>query len=460
MRTLAILGRPNVGKSTLFNRLTGSRRALVHDMPGVTRDRLEAKGRLGELEFNVIDTAGMDVGDTGGLEARLTAQSLAGLAEADVGILLVDAKGGITGLDADLAKMLRCKAGKPILLVANKAESRAAQSGIGEAWSLGLGEPIAISAEHGDGMPDLLAALRPYLAPPPTEAEDGEERAVLGQDEDEADDGDDWFRLAVVGRPNVGKSSLINRLLQSERLLTGPEPGLTRDSVQVMFEWQGKRIELVDTAGLRRKARIDHQVEKLSASSTVRSIRGAHVVLLLVDATAPLEHQDLTIANLALDEGRALVVAANKWDLIEEPEEALSELRYKIEEKLAQIKGVELAVVSAKTGRGLDRLLEAATVAHARWRKRIPTHKLNQWLHAALERHPPPMAQNRRIKIRFMTQVATRPPRFALFANKSADMLPESYLRYLAAGLREAFDLDGAPLHLMVRHGENPYDKK
>jgi GTP-binding protein len=469
MRTVAILGRPNVGKSTLFNRLVGRRRALVHDLPGVTRDRIEGRGRLYELRFRVIDTAGIELGaPEESLPARLARLSLQGLEEADVGLFLIDARAGVTALDREIAALLRRQA-KPILLLANKCEGRAGGSGLAEAFELGLGEPIAISAEHGEGLVELADALRPLLAepageaacegeplpadgaaPPPTAADEGADAA-----EEEAQRGP--LRLAVVGRPNVGKSSLINALLRSERLLTGPEPGLTRDAVRIAWEWQGRAVELVDTAGLRKKARIEAPLEKLSASATIRAIREADVVLLLLDAERPLEHQDATIAERAIEEGKALVLAVNKWDLVAEPQALLAELRARIAERLDEVKGIQPIPISAKTGRNLDRLLPAVVEAFRRWSRRVPTAKLNRWLQAMLEAHPPPMVEKKRVKLRYVTQVATRPPTFALFGNRPAEHLPQSYLRYLANGLRQAFDLEGTVLRFRVRSSENPY---
>jgi len=469
MRTVAILGRPNVGKSTLFNRLVGRRRALVHDLPGVTRDRIEGRGRLYELRFRVIDTAGIELGaPEESLPARLARLSLQGLEEADVGLFLIDARAGVTALDREIAALLR-RQPKPILLLANKCEGRAGASGLAEAFELGLGEPIAISAEHGEGLVELADALRPLLAepageaacegeplpadgaaPPPTSADEGGDSA-----EEEAQRGP--LRLAVVGRPNVGKSSLINALLRSERLLTGPEPGLTRDAVRIAWEWQGRAVELVDTAGLRKKARIEAPLEKLSASATIRAIREADVVLLLLDAERPLEHQDATIAERAIEEGKALVLAVNKWDLVAEPQALLAELRARIAERLDEVKGIQPIPISAKTGRNLDRLLPAVVEAFRRWSRRVPTAKLNRWLQAMLEAHPPPMVEKKRVKLRYVTQVATRPPTFALFGNRPAEHLPKSYLRYLANGLREAFDLEGTVLRFHIRAAENPY---
>ena len=439
---VAILGRPNVGKSTLFNRLVGRRQAIVDDTPGVTRDRIEGVCRLGPSEFRVIDTAGLDDGDADSLAGRLRAQSMLGLDEAVVGVFVVDARGGVTAADRELADELR-RQKKPIILVANKCEGRVAEAQLAEAWGLGLGEPLPVSAEHGDGIPDLLEALRPHLAAPAAEPE--------------AEPTEKPLRLAVVGRPNAGKSSLINRLLDQDRLLTGPEPGLTRDSVALRLSYQGREIELVDTAGLRRKAKVAAKLEKMSTSATLRALKFAEVVALVVDATAPLERQELTIARLVVQEGRALVLVLNKWDLIDDPNAVMGEIRYVLSTQLADVRGVPCVPLSALTGRNVDRLLPAVVAAHARWDKRVPTAALNRWLGAALEQHPPPLAQGRRVKIRYATQTTARPPTFVLFANKSAEYLPESYLRYLAAGLRETFDLEGVPIRFHVRHGENPY---
>ena len=442
---IAIIGRPNVGKSTLFNRLAGGKRAIVHDTPGVTRDRLEAEARLFDLDFTVVDTAGLEIGMKQQLSERLVAQTLAGLESADLGIFLVDARSGITPLDEEIARLLRAQA-KPIILVANKCEARSGEAEAQAAWSLGLGEPIPISAEHGQGLEALADALRPHLE------QTSEETPAIG-----TDDEDGPLHLAIVGRPNVGKSSLINRLIKEQRLLTGPEPGLTRDAVGIEWAWRGRPIRLVDTAGLRRKTRIEAPVEKLSASASLRAIRGCHVAVLLLDATEPLEKQELTIANRVLDEGRALVIAANKWDLVDNPEETLAEIRFRLKHRLAQLKSLPLVTLSVKTGRGLEKLLPTVIETADRWSTRISTGKLNRWLAAAIEKNPPPMAQNRRIKIRYATQVSTRPPTIALFANKPEGDLPSAYKRYLETSFVEAFGLGGIAIRLVVRHGDNPY---
>jgi GTP-binding protein len=425
-KTVAILGRPNVGKSTLYNRLVERRRAIVDDTPGVTRDRLEGEGRLFDLRFRVIDTAGMDEGAPGSLPARLRAQSEAALDDADVGLFVIDAKAGVTALDETLAAVLR-EHGKPLILLANKAESDAGALALAEAWRLTLGEPVPVAAAHGQGMDELAEALRPFLAPAADEEEPEPDAEAAGGP----------LRLAVLGRPNVGKSSLINRLLGSERLLTGPE--------------------LVDTAGLRRRTRIDaRSLEKVATSATIEALKYAAVGVLVIDATQPLERQDQTIADLVVREGRALVLALNKWDLVDEPEPLLKEIRWRLEAELAQVKGVPAVPVSAVTGSGVKRLLATLVRQHDRWATRVGTGELNRWLQAMLEHTPPPMVKGRRIKLRYITQPKARPPTFALFGNQ-LDHLPESYLRYLAGGLRERFDFQGVPIRWRLRQGTNPY---
>lgn len=471
MFTIAILGRPNVGKSTLFNRLVGRRQAIVHDQPGVTRDRLEGEGKLGHLRFRVIDTAGLDVGTEESLEGRLRAQTLAGLEEADLGLLLFDARAGLTPLDHDVARLLH-RTKKPIVLLANKCEGRQAEVDASEAWALGLGEPVPISAEHGEGMADLFQVIAKHLPPesepelePAPEPQRQSARDAFLEDEPTDRSGpelgkDKPIKLVVVGRPNVGKSSLINRLIGDERLLTGPEPGLTRDSVALAWTHQGRSFELIDTAGLRRKARIEQRLERVSVSATVQALKFAHAALLVVDATQPLEVQDLTIADLVTREGRALVVVINKWDLIEEPREALTEIRLRLEERLAQVPGVEIVPLSARTGDGVGKLFPAVVRAVQRWNRRTTTAKLNRWLQAALEEHAPPQVGGRRLKIRFATQTASRPPTFILFQNLDPTDVPDHYLRYLSNSLRKALELPGVPLRLHVRRGENPYDRE
>ncbi len=449
--TVAIVGRPNVGKSTLFNRLIGKKQALVDPTPGVTRDRIEGHARIGDLAFGVIDTAGLAEGSDGELEGRLLAQTETAVAVTDVAMMLIDAKAGLTALDRQFAGWLRRQT-KPVLLVANKCEGRAAESFASEAWALGLGAPVQISAQNGEGMADLAESLMEAAAVGLEQGRALEEEAPVLTDEE-----DRPLKLAVVGRPNVGKSSLINRLLRDERLLTGPEPGLTRDAVQISWSWQGRRIDLVDTAGLRRRTRIDRDsIEKLSSKASLAAIRSADVVLLMVDATAPLEKQDLVIANRALDAGRALMVAANKWDLVDDPRRALSSLRERIEHRLPQVKGISCQPISVKSGKHIDRLLPSVVALERTWAKRVPTAALNRWLEMALDEHAPPLGKGRPIKIRYATQIATRPPTFALFVSQ-AKALPDSYLRYLTNSLRDAFSFDGVALRLLERVGKNPY---
>jgi GTP-binding protein len=442
--TLAIVGRPNVGKSTLFNRLVGKRLALVDDQPGVTRDLREGEAQLGDLRFTAIDTAGLEESDAESLQGRMRALTERAVAMADVCLFVIDARVGVTPQDEVFADILRRKA-KTVLLAANKAEGRAAEAGLYEAFSLGLGEPIAISAEHGEGMSDLYAALEPIHA------------AHSGDIEDE-DTGGKPIQIAVVGRPNAGKSTLINTILGEERLLTGPEAGITRDSISVNIAWEGEKFRIFDTAGMRKKARIHEKLEKLSVSDGLRAVRFAEVVVVLIDALAPFETQDLRIADLAEREGRAVVVAVNKWDLVEDKQARLKMLREEFDRLLPQLKGAPLVTVSALTGRGLDRLREAILSIYEIWNMRISTSKLNNWLLAEVERHPPPAPSGRRIKLRYMTQVKARPPSFVAFCSRP-DELPESYTRFLVNGLRRDFGLQGTPIRLDYRKGDNPFVK-
>ncbi|MEO1089805.1 MAG: ribosome biogenesis GTPase Der [Pseudomonadota bacterium] len=443
--TVAILGRPNVGKSTLFNRLVGRRTAIVDDTPGVTRDRLFGAGRLFDLEFQVLDTAGMEEADPETLAGRLRRSSEIGLDEADLGLFMIDAKVGVTALDETLASALRGR-GKPILLVANKAESDGGATAMAEAWRLGFGEAVTISAAHAQGMGELAEAIRPFVpAAPEPEADD------------DAGPGDGLVQLAVVGRPNAGKSSLVNRLIGENRLLTGPEPGLTRDAVRVRWQFEGTELELVDTAGLRRRARIEPgSLEKISTSATLQALKFAAVGLLVVDSTQPFERQDQAIADLVVREGRALVIALNKWDLIDEPRLLLKEVRARLDHELAQAKGVPAVPVSATGGAGLPALMRAVVAQHERWNHRVPTAGLNRWFRDAIDANPPPLIKGRRIKLRYATQAKGRPPTFVLFGNQ-LDELPESYLRYLAGSLRETFDFQGVPIRWRRRTGKNPY---
>ena len=445
---IAIIGRPNVGKSTLFNRLTGKRSALVSDMPGLTRDRREEEADLAGNPVTIVDTAGLEQAKRGSIAERMRQQSEAALAAADLVLLVIDAREGMTSDDKSFSKLARAS-GRPIVLVANKSEGRAGEEGFYAAYELGFGEPVAISAEHGEGLSDLvgemLAALGlKYVRP----GEDAEEPPATARP----------IRVAIVGRPNAGKSTLVNAILGEERMITGPEPGLTRDSVPSDLEWLGRKVRLFDTAGLRRKAKITETAEKLSASDAIRAIRFAEVVVLLIDAERPFEHQDLTIGDLVTEEGRALVIAVNKWDLVEDKQKTLKELRETLGERLSQVPGVTLVPLSALSGRGVDKLAKAVLDAYDSWNRRVSTPNLNRWLEEALARHSPPAVSGRRIKLRYITQPSTRPPTFVAFCSRPED-LPKSYIRYLTNSLREAFDLPGVPLRLNLRKGENPYAK-
>jgi len=455
--TIAIVGRPNVGKSTLFNRLTAKRTALVSDMPGLTRDRREGEAEIAGHKVTLIDTAGLEEAPPGSIAARMRAQSEMAIARADLVLFVLDAREGVVPSDAAFARTVR-QSGRPVVLVANKCEGRAASAGFYEAYQLGLGEPIAVSAEHGEGMGDLIDAILAALGLKPhrrrKQGEEGPEAT-----EEAAGAPAHPIRLAIVGRPNAGKSTLVNALLGEERMITGPEPGLTRDAVATDFVWRGRPIRLFDTAGLRRKARISELAEKLAASDAVRAIRFAEVVVLLIDAEHPFEHQDLTIGDLVAEEGRALVIAVNKWDLVPDKQRKLKELRETVEERLAQVQGVPLVAISALAGSGLDRLMAAVLRSYEAWNRRVPTADLNRWLGEALERHAPPAARGRRLKIRFMTQPSTRPPTFVAFCQR-AEALPKAYLRYLTNSLRTTFDLPGVPIRIQLRKGENPFAGK
>jgi GTPase len=441
---VAILGRPNVGKSTLFNRLVGKRQALVDDTPGVTRDWKEAVGRIGPLAFRLRDTAGLEDAAPESLAGRMRAQTETALGDTDLALLVIDARAGVTPLDAHFARWLR-RSGRKVVLVANKCEGRGGDSGLSEAFGLGLDAPVAISAEHGDGLGELYEAMQAALGDVPEEPETapGEDRPL---------------QLAIVGRPNAGKSTLVNRLIGEERLLTGPEPGITRDAIAVDWVWRGRAIRLHDTAGLRRRAKVTAKLEKLAAGDAVNAIRFAEVVVLLLDAANALERQDLLIAQRATEEGRALVVALNKWDMIDAPQKHLSQFRDKLAVTLPQVKGVPVVTMSALTGKGVDKLMPAVVAAYERWNRRVPTAALNRWLGGVVEHHPPPLVQGRRLKLRYMTQAKSRPPTFALFVSKPLE-LPDAYRRYLENGLRDTFDLAGVPLRLYLRKGENPYVK-
>ena len=452
--TVAIVGRPNVGKSTLFNRLVGKRLALVDDTPGVTRDRRDGQARLGDLEFQVFDTAGLDEAPPDTLSGRMRQQTEAAMAAADVVLFLIDARAGPLPADRSFADLVR-RSAKRAILVANKSESRAAEAGILQAYELGLGEPVAVSAEHGEGLADLYAALRGAL-PDETERKDTLQgaKAATGAPAAQAP-----VRIAVVGRPNSGKSTLINRILGEERLLTGVEAGTTRDAIAVDLDWHGRQFRLHDTAGLRRRSRIEAKLEKLSAADALNALRFAEVVILLLDAQRPFEEQDLRIADLVEREGRGLVIGMNKWDLVEPRPGAIKKLREEVDHLLPQVRGVPVVPISGLTGEGLDRLMQAASDAHAVWNRRTETSVLNRWLGEVVATHPPPAVAGRRIRLDYITQPKSRPPTFVLFTSR-ADAVPEAYRRYLVNSLRESFDLPGTPIRLTLREKKNPYARK
>ncbi|WP_395459548.1 ribosome biogenesis GTPase Der [Azospirillum melinis] len=458
--TVVLVGRPNVGKSTLFNRLAGKKLALVDDTPGVTRDWRSAPAHVGGLSFTVVDTAGLEDVTDDSLEARMRRQTEQALARADVALFIIDARAGITPLDRHFAKLLR-RGKTPVLLVANKTEGKASQPGMFESYELGLGDPIPLSAEHGEGMADLVEALLPYAPPEDSDeaedADDGFDPSIpIGDQPEPEEDRSKPIQIAIVGRPNVGKSTLLNSLLGEERVLTGPEAGMTRDAIAVDWEWRDRRFKLVDTAGMRRRARVDEKVEKLAVADSLRVIRMANVVVLVVDAAAILDKQDLTIARLVISEGRALVIAVNKWDTVDDRAMALRQVEDKLQAALGYIKGVKVVTISALKGHKLDTLLDGVLETYTVWNRRIPTAQLNRWIEGVLDHHPPPLVEGRRVKIRYVTQVKTRPPTFALFVNKPLD-LPESYQRYLTTHLRESFDMPGVPVRLLLRKGKNPY---
>jgi GTPase len=467
--TVAIIGRPNVGKSTLFNRLVGKRLALVDDTPGVTRDRRDAQASLGEFKFRIIDTAGFEESKTNTLSARMWQQTEFAIAEADFTLFMFDARAGITPLDKHFADIL-LRGKTPTILVANKSESRAAEAGRLEAFSLGLGVPIPVSAEHGEGLADLSDAFDEQLKnlgidPFAEVQEEVVPKFVLIEgevtDEDEAlseQDNGLPLQMAIVGRPNVGKSTLINKMLGEERMLTGPEAGLTRDSIGVNYTYNGRDMRIFDTAGLRRKAKVQEKLEKLSVADTIRALNFAEVVVLMIDATQPFERQDLSIASLIVQEGRALVIALNKYDLLENRQEVMKDINHSLEHTLPQIKGIPVIPISALTGKGIDKMMEQIFATYKLWNRRISTAKLNKWLAETMSYHPAPSVKGRRTKMRYMTQVKTRPPTFAIFTNRPTDVA-DSYIRYLLNEIRWDFDMPGVPIRIMLRKGDNPFKK-
>jgi GTP-binding protein len=443
--TVAIVGRPNVGKSTLFNRLVGRRVALVDDQPGVTRDRREGEARLGDLDFTVIDTAGFEESGPETLSGRMRAQTEAAIAQADAVFFMIDARSGPIPDDRAFAALVR-KSGKPTVLIANKMEGTAGEAGRYDAYALGLGEPVALSAEHNEGLPDLYDALRKALPKETAEA--------AARTEDEGDDKP--IRVAIVGRPNAGKSTLINRLIGQDRLLTSSEAGTTRDSIAVDLDWHGQKFRIHDTAGLRRRSRVEEKLEKLSVGETLNAVRFAEVVVVLLDVENAFEEQDQRIADLIEREGRAVVIAVNKWDLKEKAVGEITKLRVQASEKLTQLPDVPLVAVSALTGEGLDRLMDEIVKAFGTWNKRIPTSALNRWFESATESHPPPAVSGRRLRLNYITQAKTRPPSFVVFCTR-ADAVPDAYVRYLTNSMREAFELPGTPIRMTLREKDNPF---
>lgn len=466
MKTIAIVGRTNVGKSTLFNRLCQKKLAIVHDEPGVTRDRKEGDGHLYNLSFRLIDTAGLE--ETTSLAAAMWRQTEVAIEEADIVLAVVDARGEITRLDEKMAESLR-KYAKPVILIANKCEGRAQEENLGEFYKLGLGEPVPVSAEHGLGLGDIHQSLYPFFKDDKTAIQETKKRKKAPQsdntdleitDEEPKEEESRPVKLAIVGRPNVGKSTLINQLLGQDRLLTGPEAGVTRDAITIPWEWQGRKLLLTDTAGLRKRGKVFNSLERISASDTNHAIDFAEVVILVLDANMPMEKQDLVIASKVLDEGRALIIALNKWDSIPNQKVVLNDIKEKMITSLQQVKGVPIHTISGQTGYGLDRLMSDVFKINALWNKRVPTHKLNTFLQLMTEAHPTPVASNgRRIPMKYMTQVSVRPPTFVIFSS-NPDQLPESYLRYLSNGLREKYGLIGVPIRIHMRKRENPYAEK
>ena len=443
--TLAIIGRPNVGKSTLFNRLVGKRLALVDDRPGVTRDLREGEGRLGPLRFTVVDTAGLEEATDDSLQGRMRRLTERAVDAADVCLFMIDARAGVTAADQGFADLLR-KKNATVILAANKTEGKASDEGYYESFSLGLGEPVSMSAEHNIGMDELRERLTPY-----DQSVEEDEDALEIEDREGGP-----IQIAIVGRPNAGKSTLVNEILGQDRMLTGPEAGITRDAIGVSFKWGGQDVKIFDTAGMRKKAKVNEKLEKMSVQDGLRAFKFAEVVVVLIDAQAPLETQDLRIADLAEREGRAIVIGVNKWDLIDDKSAKLKELKESVTRLLPQMRGVPLVTMSAVDGRGVDRLRAAIFAAHEVWNIRISTARLNRWLADMVSRHPPPAPGGRRIRLRYMTQAKARPPTFILFTSRPED-LPTAYSRYLVNGLREEFGLNGTPIRMLLRKGDNPY---
>ena len=468
--TVAIVGRPNVGKSTLFNRLVGKKLALVDDTPGVTRDRRPGDAKLIDLRFTIIDTAGLEETGPDTLEGRMRAQTEAAIDEADLSLFVVDAKFGLTPLDKTFGEMLR-RRGKPVVLVANKSEAKGSDGGFYDAYTLGLGEPVPISAEHGQGMIDLRDAIVEAIGGEavafPEEIEEPETDVDIRWTEEEEEDEnfepayDDTkpLRVAIIGRPNAGKSTLINRFLGEDRLLTGPEAGITRDSISVNWDWRGRTIKMFDTAGMRKKARVQEKLEKLSVADALRSIRFAETVVIVFDATIPFEKQDLQLVDLVMREGRAAVIAFNKWDLIEDRQAILADLREKTERLLPQARGIRAVTIAGQTGEGLDRLMQSIVDTDMVWNKRIATAKLNRWLGTQQIQHPPPAVSGRRLKLKYMTQVKARPPAFMISCTRP-EALPESYVRFLTNGLRVDFNMPGVPIRIHFKASDNPFENR